>query len=414
MFRLAAVLVLVSAFLQPAFAAPAAVDPALLGTLREAKQGEVTLRTAVPDAAAIASIFGFPVIEKGVQPVFVEVRNDGDVPLWYMPITTDATYFAPLEVAWRFRDPLDPKSGADAAAAMTRLAMPLAIPAHSTASGFVFTHIETGLKFLSFGLLAGGDEVLFRFIVPVQGPAYLGERIDFETLYPAGELKDVDLPGLQAAIEALPCCTTNEDGSKKGDPLNLVVVGDIDALFAFVGRGWRMTQTLDLHSAVATAKSFLLGTQYDSSPVSPLYVFGRRQDLALQKPRSTIDERNHVRFWLTPLRYQGRKVWVGQISRDIGVELTRHSWYLTTHRISPSVDFDRDYLLQDLLFSGAVQHFGYAKGVGVSAAADPRVNLTDDPYVTDGLRLVLVIGGDGERLTGIGRLEWEQLPEPAQ
>jgi len=390
-----------------------AFDRALLGEIRSSAQGDITVRTAVPDVAAVKKIFGVPVIEKGVQPVFVEIDNGGDEPLWYMPITTDETYFAPLEVAWRFRDPLDPKTGVAAAQTMAGLAMPLSVPAGGSASGFVFTHLETGLKFLSFGMLRGDQELEFRFIVPVAGPAYLGERVDFAKIYPPEAIRDVDLAGLRDAIAAMDCCTTNADGTKKGDPLNLVVVGDVDAIFAFVGRGWRLTEPLDLHSAVDTAKSFLIGSQYETSPVSPLHAFGRPQDLALQKARSTIDERNHMRFWLAPLRYQGKSVWLGQISRDIGVELTTKSWYLTTHRISPSVDFDRDYLLQDMLLSGAVEHFGYAKGVGPSLAADPRVNLTDDPYVTDGLRLVLMIGGEDDPIDDVDQLEWEALPEPA-
>ncbi len=137
MFRLFAMLILVLAVVRPGAAGAADIDRASLGPLREATQDGITLRTAVPDAEGVEAIFGFPVIEKGIQPVFVEIENTGDSPLWYMPITTDPTYFAPLEVAWRFRDPLDPKSGTDAAATMTRLAMPLAVGAHSTASGFV-------------------------------------------------------------------------------------------------------------------------------------------------------------------------------------------------------------------------------------------------------------------------------------
>lgn len=389
-------------------------DPAWLGPVKEASSGGIVVRTAVPNADAIQRIFGVPVIEKGVQPVWLQIVNGSDKPLWYMPITTDETYFAPLEVAYRFHDTLDPRIGLDAAATMQRLAMPLAVPAGGSASGFVFTHLETGLKFLRFGMLKDGDEIDFRFIVPVAGPAYQGERLDFATMYRPDEIKNVDLAGLRDAIEAMPCCTVNADGTKQGDPLNLVVVGNgLDSIFAFVDRGWRLTEPLDIHSAVDTAKSFLIGTQYETSPVSPLYALGRHQDLALQKARSTIDERNHARFWLTPLRYEGQSVWIGQISRDIGVELTTKSWYLTTHKISPSVDFDRDYLLQDILRSGAVEHFGYAKGVGASTAADPRVNLTDDPYVTDGLRLVLMLDAGKSRVQGVDALEWEPLPEPS-
>jgi len=64
------------------------------------------------------------------------------------------------------------------------------------------------------------------------------------------------------------------------------------------------------------------------------------------------------------LLLDGLQVWVGQISRDIGIKLTTQSWYLTTHIISPEVDQDRFYLVQDLILSGAVSRFGFVGGVG--------------------------------------------------
>jgi hypothetical protein len=36
-----------------------------------------------------------------------------------------------------------------------------------------------------------------------------------------------------------------------------------------------------------------------------------------------------------------------------------------SHLISPEVDQDRFYLMQDLILSGAVTHFGFVRGVGV-------------------------------------------------
>ena len=53
---------------------------------------------------------------------------------------------------------------------------------------------------------------------------------------------------------------------------------------------------------------------------------------------TVINERLHLRLWLTPLRYEGKPVWVGQISRDIGVRFTTKAWNLTTHRIDPDID----------------------------------------------------------------------------
>jgi hypothetical protein len=79
-------------------------------------------------------------------------------------------------------------------------------------------------------------------------------------------------------------------------------------------------------------------------------------------------------------------------------------------QISPEVDQDRYYLLQDLIMTGEVSRFGFVRGVGASTAADPRTNLTGDPYVTDGLRLVVFLGAQRRPFNEIEFLEWERSP----
>jgi hypothetical protein len=101
-------------------------------------------------------------------------------------------------------------------------------------------------------------------------------------------------------------------------------------------------------------------------------------------------------------------VWIGQISRDIGVKFTSKSWYLTTHRVSAYVDQERDYLLQDLLLTGMVDRFGFVKGVGESSAAHARTNLAGDPYYTDGFRLVLFLGAEPQLPLSVSILGWER------
>jgi LssY C-terminus len=142
--------------------------------------------------------------------------------------------------------------------------------------------------------------------------------------------------------------------------------------------------------------------------VSPLYLFNRYQDIALQKARSSISQRNHLRLWQAPFTLEGKTVWIGQISRDIGIKLTTKSWSLTTHRVSAYVDQERDYLLQDLLLTGFVDRFGYVTGVGESSPDHARTNLTDDPYYTDGLRLVVFLGSEPHTPAQIQPLDWER------
>ena len=158
---------------------------------------------------------------------------------------------------------------------------------------------------------------------------------------------------------------------------------------------------------IETVRAFIFRDEYLTSPVSPLYVFGRREDVALQKARSTINERIHARLWLTPYTFESRRVWIGQVSRDIGVRLTDQTWNLTTHKIGPDVDFDRAYLLQDLLMSGFVDRYGFLEGVRAAKASAPRTNLTGDPYYTDGLRLIVFLSNQTKRLSETARLPWE-------
>jgi len=273
----------------------------------------------------------------------------------------------------------------------------------------VFTHEDGGLKFLTVGILGAESHWLFRFVVPVPGVKYAIQSVDFSKLYPAGSIEDLSLDQLRHKLASLQCCVTNASAKANGDPLNVVIVANgVDALFPIIARGWRLNEPVDAGSSYRMAKAFVTGSSYETAPVSPLYLFNRYQDMALQKARSSISQRNHMRLWQAPFTVLGEKVWVGQISRDIGVKLTTKSWSLTTHRVSAYVDQDRDYLLQDLLSTGYVNRFGYVTGVSKSSPQQPRVNLTDDPYYTDGLRLVVFLGDEPHEPLHVEPLDWDK------
>ena len=110
-------------------------------------------------------------------------------------------------------------------------------------------------------------------------------------------------------------------------------------------------------------------------------------------------------FWITPLRFQGKPVWVGQISRDIGVRVTPRTWNLTTHTIDSNVDEARDYVLDDLMEAGRVSHVAYVAGAEAAERTAPRRNLTGDPYFTNGLRALAVFS---ESRRSAILLDWDQ------
>lgn len=169
-----------------------------------------------------------------------------------------------------------------------------------------------------------------------------------------------------------------------------MVIGELeDVITIFTSAGWGETRTLTASSGIAMAKAFFTGEEDRYSPVSPLYHKGHPHDLALQKARNTINQRLHLRLWYTPLRFQGKPVWLGTISRDIGVKFTWKTWYLTTHKIDPNLDDARDYILADLIEAQKVEKFGFIKNIALEKSTKPKKNLTNDPYTTDNKILVV-------------------------
>ena len=235
------------------------------------------------------------------------------------------------------------------------------------------------------------EAVQFLFSISVLGIAADYLHRNFEALEKPSALQDCDIDTLIARLAAMPVTTTNAAGTRLGDPLNLVVIGEFETLLGTFAARWDESETITLATCWKTVRSFLLGSQYRYSPVSPLYLFGRSQDVALQRSRHSINERLHLRLWLTTLSFRGKPVWVGQCSRDIGVRFTLKTWNLTTHRIDPDVDEARDYVIEDLLKAEHIEAAGYVDGCRPSDSAVPRRNLTGDPYFTDGKRVVIVL-----------------------
>ena len=104
------------------------------------------------------------------------------------------------------------------------------------------------------------------------------------------------------------------------------------------------------------------------------------------------------------MRYQGKLVWLGQISRDIGVRWTSKT--ITTHKIGPDVDETREYLLEDLAYAQALRKFAYVGGVGKVPIDQPKGNLTGDPWFSDGYRLVLWLTSQPVDIQDVTYEEW--------
>ena len=350
-------------------------------------------------------VFRASLASKNIQPIWLKIDNQSPRELVLMLLSIDQDYFSPSEAAWLSRG-----FGERASSAKMRYFyeqhIPLLIPAGVTASGFVYTNLDPAAKAFAVQLLGDRKTYGFDFVLPVPGFQADFMKRKPADLYPLEEIQNLDLDGLRAYLSNLPCCVLGGDRQTEGDPLNLVIVGEgRHGVVTLVRRGWDLTETINADTAWRTAVSSMFGSRYRTSPLSPLYLFGRAQDASFQKARKTVDERNHLRLWRAPVTFEKMPVWVGQISRDIGVKLSSKTF--VTHKIDPIVDEARTYIGLDLLASQYLAQVGYVSGVGPSTRAAPRYNYTDDPYFTDGLRIVLFLSKTPVEYDQINWLDWE-------
>ena len=390
--------------------APSYLERAQSGTI-----GDVHVSAAALSAEESGAVYGAPLAEKMIQPVWIEVENKEDVPYWLLFPGLDPNFFPASEVAEAMARDEPGKRLDDLDRRFRQLAFRNPVPPGGKVAGFVLTNLQEGVKLLQIDLVATHRSRSFSLLAGVPGlrADYQESKVFRKNKPNAPASVVVDYTNdaeFRAALRALPCCVTNKDGSKNGDPLNLIVIGGLeDAFPALIRRGWSPTETTWRGSVMRMMKSALSRERYPYAPISNLYLYGRPQDIAVQKARDNIHQRNHLRLWRSPMRYHGKLVWVGQISRDIGSRLTFHSPTFTTHKIDPDVDEAARALTEDLVYSQGVRAIGFVGGVGAAPKEAPRENLTTDPYYTSGLRTVLLFDSEPTSLAEIEFLPWESL-----
>ena len=348
----------------------------------------IRVTAAVPDKKETRELFGLSLYRKQVQPVWIEIENMTDEPVGLLPFSVDEDYHTPMEIASLSRSD---RKRQQAEQQLFRNSVNMWVSPGETRSGFIFTNPDEGTKAFNVDIVGDTRNWAFTFFIQVPGLAVDHYDVDFRAIYEEEEFTHFTDPDeFIRALEELPCCVVDSSGDNTGDPLNIVLIGEAtDIYYAVIRAGWDETEAVTATSGWKTAASFFSGGAYRYSPVSSLYLFGRRQDVALQRIRENIHERNHFRLWLAPMTFEGQPVWVGQISRDIGVRFTRKT--ITTHKIDPDVDETREFLIENFAYSQVLEKFAYVGGVGETPMDAPRGNLTGDPWFTDGLRVVMWI-----------------------
>ncbi len=165
----------------------------------------------------------------------------------------------------------------------------------------------------------------------------------------------------------LPLYCVTPDGFAS-DPVNIGVIATREQLVRVMEQaGWHVADPHHGRHIIRHILSIVYGWSYPNAPVSNLYLFGRKQDIAFEIPlESGYGSRHHVRFWATtyenkqPLtvrsihwhRHQRQThgdnlLWVGAASMDVGLAFIRHNLQIT-HMIHPDTNRERDLIIDKL------------------------------------------------------------------
>ena len=138
------------------------------------------------------------------------------------------------------------------------LSIPLKTAAGQTSEGYVLAPRHEGGRFINISLVGEKDAVRFGFAVPLPDGDF-----DFERLDPASIYGDMD--------RSLLCCTMDEAGETHGDPLNLVMIGNVADVLASLSRGgWSYTHRINTGTIRRMIGAAISGSNYPVAPVSPL------------------------------------------------------------------------------------------------------------------------------------------------
>jgi LssY C-terminus len=266
--------------------------------------------------------------------------------------------------------------------AATKVSMAIAgLSAVNPIAGYAIKGVQTiyGLSIRREILFPEGTDIQIQIV----RPSILKEKES----WPGWPKLEPD-PKLTALVRSAPLRTKTPDG-KLSDLTNLMFIGTEEELgIAFSEAGWFESVGLSVGSALKTVQATIRNTGYSEAPVSLLTLSGRPPDLIFQKSLDTFAKRHHIRIWKQEALYEGRPVWVGAATHDIGVANSRMKtkW---SHRIDPHIDRERDWIETDLLFAGTA--VGY---LDVQRPSAPRSagNATGDAIVTDGAMTVVKIG----------------------
>ena len=369
--------------------------------------GGLTITAAVLSHKESEKIFGRPLAKKGIQPVWLEIKNGEDLPYSLISRSLDPTYFSASEVAYMHRV-AGKNTNKRIADDYRELAIDIRIPPGETHSGFVFTRFDLGTKVVPVVLFGPQQVRSVVFYIPVAGFKAVDEDIDVDNLYKQDQfIMFEEEEAFRTKLSGFQRCTRDKSDINDDLPLNVVLIGNRNVIRDTLFRaGWKLPGTFSFSTAFKTAEAFFSGKFPLSVPVAPQYLFGRKQDISIHKGRDSLHERNCLNLWRTPWIFKGKNVWIGNISRDIGIKRKSKSLNFA-NKIDPDIDNAYYYLFMDVMMAQGLAKFGVVKYIGKSTPENPGTTLSGSPYWTGGKRAVLLFSDDRIAMDEIDFFNWD-------
>ena len=228
--------------------------------------GGVTVSVVTLSEDETNAALGVDLARRGIQPVWIKIENHESIGFVVPPIVIDHDYFSPTEAAWQMHGWLRGATDARIDAHFRELRLPLRVAPDQTISGFVFTNLDEGVKYVSIELVGSGAVQVRRFAFLTRIP---GLRTDYEaadyseprwkTVYKQEEIQNLDEAAFHTWVETVPCCSLGGDRKTPGDPANVVFVGEGPTLaLALARQGWHVTAAITAGSGARCLRLFLV------------------------------------------------------------------------------------------------------------------------------------------------------------
>ena len=161
---------------------------------------------------------------------------------------------------------------------------------------------------------------------------------------------------LLSLLRSLPYRTATRTSNKPSDLTNLVFLGSPSALRrAFEAAGWTQADRLTTSTGFLTIRSIAENQSYQSAPMSILMLDEQQPYFEFSKSLNTFSKRHHTRVWLRSETWNGMPLLTASSTQDIGIQLSRKNKTFI-HVIDTDIDNERTKIVNDLVFTGCVDH----------------------------------------------------------